>query len=100
MLTLAIFEKPIDPREKISIADRQSFVRTKRWEDLCPQLGFRDRLMMTEIVGGIVSLVHTTSRLEFLQDGLRGQAALQPQRSRAPRSRAPKFSSSSSVMPK
>ena len=64
--------KLLDPSQELCIADGQSLVRAKRRKHLRVQRRLRDRPMMPEVVGGIVSGAHNLD-VEFLQNCLSGQ---------------------------
>ena len=63
----------LDPGQKFGVADGERFVGTEGRQDLRGQVRFRNRLMMAEIIGGVVGGADDFN-VEFLKNSLRCQA--------------------------
>src|ERR1035437_1227061 len=64
--------KLLDPGHKLRVADRERFVGTEGGKNSGWQIRLRDRLMMPEVIGGIVSGADNLDS-KLLQDSVRSQ---------------------------
>ena len=93
MSTLAALRKLLEPRKKLASPMAKSFVGTERRKNSRRQIRLRDRLMMSQIIGGIVGGAHNLD-VKLLQNWPARSAPPQAEHWRAPRFSGQSLSSS------